>query len=331
MDFTPKVYDFKDMERKGVREIRPIDEKKLLNLSFKVVRDPRSGMLYGIQTGVNKEGQPLFRRITITGRRTYNLEYEEDAKEFAVVKRHQSMLGSPFQKGKPVIKMYDRVHDAEIKLRRMQRGREAMNIALEKLSGNALNDFARPLGISPEDNEPIVVKQLVAERAQKDPETFMRLYDNINRPIIEIMSRGRAVGLIKESIKGGITYKEAMPLGSSEITAIETLKADKNLLMNIDVESKRLAKEKFGEEEPDIVEVKEPDKPKSKGKQKKSDRAVDPEFIADAYAESSENIPGFDIPQSNAFMKDDLKDEDYALIDKAVPKEEQAAVKANKD
>ena len=248
-----KVFNYKSIERTGTREVVPIDEKKLLNLTFTCFKDPKTGVWYGIPIGENDEnGRPVFRRVTIAGRRMYYLENEEDAIEWALVKRHPSVLNSPLQKGKPILKVYDRKKEATIRLSKIRRGAEAVDIALNKLAGNELFDFARTIGVSPENNDLEVVAQLVAEKAQRDPDDFMDRYSNINRSVSEIINRARAAGLIAYKLDTGLVYKESYPLGSSDIAAIAHLKDNPKLLETINIESKQKSKYDYGTEEPEI-------------------------------------------------------------------------------
>ena len=228
-----KVFNYKSIERTGTREVVPIDEKKLLNLTFTCFKDPKTGIWYGIPIGENDEnGRPVFRRVTIAGRRMYYLENEEDAIEWALVKRHPSVLNSPLQKGKPILKIYDRKKEATVRLSKIRRGAEAVDIALNKLAGNELFDFARTIGVSPENNDLEVVAQLVAEKAQRDPDDFMDRYSNINRSVSEIINRARAAGLIAYKLDTGLVYKESYPLGSSDIAAIAAQNQKKSLSMD---------------------------------------------------------------------------------------------------
>ena len=248
-----KVFNYKSIERTGTREVVPIDEKKLLNLTFTCFKDPKTGVWYGIPIGENDEnGRPVFRRVTIAGRRMYYLENEEDAIEWALVKRHPSVLNSPLQNGKPILKIYDRKKEATVRLSKIRRGAEAVDIALNKLAGNELFDFARTIGVSPENNDLEVVAQLVAEKAQRDPDDFMDRYSNINRSVSEIINRARAAGLIAYKLDTGLVYKESYPLGSSDIAAIAHLKDNPKLLETINIESKQKSKYDYGTEEPEI-------------------------------------------------------------------------------
>lgn len=248
-----KVFNFKNIERTGTREVVPVDERKLLNLSFTCFKDKKTGIWYGIPMGENDDlGRPVFQRITITGRRMYYLENEGDAIEWSIIQRHPAVLNSPLQKGKPLLKVYDRKQEAKIKLSKIRRGAEAMDIALNKLAGNDLLDFARTIGISPENNDLEVVEQLVAEKAQRDPDEFMNKYTDVNRSVTEVINRARAVGLIAFKLDTGLIYKESYPLGSSDIAAIAHLKDNPKLLETINIESKERSKNEYGTEEPEI-------------------------------------------------------------------------------
>jgi len=247
-----KVFNFEGIERTGTREMKPIDEKKLLDLTFTCLQDPKTGVWYGIVIGTSpKDGRPLFKRLRTTGKRTFYLENNEDAEEYHLWKLHYSTLGSPYQKGKPMQQLYDRRKEAVIKLKKIKRGMEATGIAL-KLAGTELFDFARNLGISPENNDAEVVHELVAERAQKRPDEFLDKYSDLNRGILEIINRARSVSLIKYKIDTGLVFKESYPLGSSDIMAIGHLKDKPELLEAINLESKKLSKYQYGTETPDV-------------------------------------------------------------------------------
>lgn len=296
-----RVFKYNDIERSGTREIVPIEEKKMLNFSFTCFKDPRTGIWYGITDGQDYQTKrPIFRRITITGRRLYNLENEEDAIEWAIISRHPSTLGSFLQKGLPLVKPYDRKKIAVARLQKIKRGAEAVDIALNHLKGNELLDFARLLAITPENNDYEVVAQLVAEKAQRDPELFMDKYSDANKEILIVINRARSTGMIKYKIDHGFVYNDSLPLGSSDIAVITYFKNNVRLLESIDLESKAASKETYGTEEPEIVEV---EKGAVKKNSKKDVDSMDWDEIRDYAAFKKIKIHG----KKKSELVDDLK------------------------
>ena len=264
------VFDLegKNIKRKGVVEVVPIDDKKQLNFSFRCIKDSKTNIWYGIPEYVEQAtGLVKFKRITIEGKREYNLEYPADAEEFAIVCRHPAMLNSLLKTpdktfGKPLIKIYDPVAVAVRKLKDIDLGLNAVQIARRELSGEELLDFARVLGITTDNNSEVIVKQLVAEKAQRTPKEFMRAYHDGNRDIVIAFKRAESVGLITYTLEGGYVYKDGLPLGGSEIAAINKIRQSTSLLSSIDLESKELYKEtNVVEEKPvdDKIEIPGPE------------------------------------------------------------------------
>jgi hypothetical protein len=244
-----KIIDFKDMVRKGVVELRPINAKKFETLRIRCFKDGKTGIWYGIPLEINKmTGEIKWRSFLISGQISFNLEDEESAKIWHVVKHHQSILGSPFQKGIPMMKVYDQTVEADTKMKKIIEGQNAVAIALG-LFGSELADFARILGYTPENNDPNVLKSMVAERAQSRPDEFMRLWLNINRTIEQIFKRGLASNLIKFKPDTGFVYMDYQSLGNTEAGAIIKLSEPgmRSVLNAIDTESKHILKNKLGD------------------------------------------------------------------------------------
>ncbi len=244
------------IKRTGEIQIVPLDDRKQLNLSFRCVKDSKTNIWYGIPEGVDHlTGRVTFKRITIAGKRTYHLEYPADAEEFAVIMRHPAMLGSLLASkdktfGKPLIKVHDVVAIATNKLKDIDLGADAVHIARKELSGVELMDFARVLGITTDNNNEIVVSQLVAEKALREPKVFMLKYHDGNRDIVMAFKRAESVGLISYTLEGGYVYKDGLPLGGSEIAAINKIRGNTDLLTSIDLESKELLLKVDEEPEP---------------------------------------------------------------------------------
>lgn len=237
MNQYQKIVDFTKIEREGVREIMPIDPRRFQSLSFRGYKDKETRAFFGIPIGEDEKRNTIFKPILITGIKKYDLTILEDAQEWHIVKSHPSVLGSPNQSNKPLLKIFDPEKEARERIKKNQLEVNAL-IAASKIDGHELVNFSRLMGISPENNEPIVVKSLFLDACKANPEKFNRLLLSETRHIAEVFARALAVGLVKHSLDKGYMYNDSMPLGISDAHAIQYLSRHKDLLANIDIESK---------------------------------------------------------------------------------------------
>lgn len=245
-----KLVSFTDMERKGYIELRPIRQRKSTegrvinhtNYSFRCYKDYSTGTTYGIPIGKNPDGTYKFQRITINGHRFYNLENEQDAREWHIVKNCPRIKGSMFPSGDPLFAVINQEKEAEDVISKFSESRKAGDYIMG-LEGNKLVEFSRLFGFNPETNSPSVLKKLLLEMAQRNPvHVTDKMANRIDTAVNVVIKRAMSVGLIKNTMDKGYMFKDGIPLGLTEPGMVEFLKKDSLMLSSIDAESKRLDK-----------------------------------------------------------------------------------------
>jgi hypothetical protein len=246
--------DPKTCERVGTKNLLPIKPEKFNESTFRAFKDPAHDLWFGIRTGWDKDGNPIFRKIKITAARYYNLELPVDAMEYTVVKHHESVKGSKFERGRPFLYVEDPEEEANMKAERIISAVKPVELAAT-LHGTKLKNFARVMGVVVKDNSEVIVKGMLLEKAQKDPAGFMDKWENTDRDVLEILLRAVEYGVITNDNIKGYMYKNAVPMGNNRLAAISFLKQDKPLLSAIELEcediaSKALAPSKAQEMQP---------------------------------------------------------------------------------
>jgi hypothetical protein len=242
------LVDFTSIKRKGNVIIKPLrskkstDGKELNNniLSFRGWRDPNTDVWYGIPIGRNADGTFKFKRIIIDGHRHYNLEIEQDAKEWHVVQFHPAICNDGIRTRFHMFEVIDTERDAQSKIDKVTKSMDALALINSvDMTESKIRDIARLFAIDTMNNSYIVIKQLLYEKAMNKPEYFMSLLENEEeRDIRVIIQRGMATGLIQLTPDKGYLFKNSIPLGSTEGSIINSLRKDRAMLINIDMESK---------------------------------------------------------------------------------------------
>ncbi len=214
-------------------------EIKQPRISFKKLVDPETGITYGIPLGINNTtGEIDFQRIELGDMTQFDCANVSDRKLWTIISRHESMMGSPFQRGVPKFKKVDKNAEASKIISNSKLMVRAVQIA-QDMNGVELYDMALNLGLSADHNNNEVLLSNVVEMATKKPAGFLAVYDNTNRNVITVFNRARAVGLIKLDVMSGYTWKDTFPLGTNDTMAIKTIVGNPALLMNMDLESKQ--------------------------------------------------------------------------------------------
>lgn len=250
-NFAPveqNLISFEDITRKGNVIIKPLrskkstDGKELNNnqLSFRGWRNPNTDIWYGIPIGRNADGTFKFKRIIIDGHRHYNLEIEQDAKEWHVVKHHPAICGDGNRTRFHMFEVIDTEKDAQSKVDQVVKSMDAVSlINAPDMTESKIRDIARLFAIDTINNSYIVIKQMLYEKAMNKPDYFMSMMENEEeRDIKVIIQRGMATGLIQLTPDKGYMFKNTIPLGSTEGAIINSLRKDRQMMVFIDTESK---------------------------------------------------------------------------------------------
>lgn len=249
---TQKVVDFTHMRRTGIVKIVAIGKKKKnvkgetiddLNVSQKFFQDYRSGIFYGIPTGINElTGEYVWKRLRLFDGKVFNLADEIDAKEWHCIQHWPIIKDSIMDtRGIAQFKVEDQENEAEKYMNDYTTKRKAQDYIAD-LSEVDLMDFALAFNIDIRNNSKSVVRKMlmeIAERKTTDGKNVMleKINSKKELAIIIALRRARYCGLITDTVTG-IVFKNTLPLGANEYQAIEFLKQNKDILNAIDSESK---------------------------------------------------------------------------------------------
>jgi len=243
-NFEYKIVNFENpkvCQQTGIILIEALKRSQIKQprISFSRVTDPETGVVFGIPLGTEKEtGELKFDRIVLTDMMQFDLSIPRDRKLWCVISHHPCMMGSPFQSGTPKYKQIDKDKEAN-KIIRMSKARRRASEIAENMIGAELYDMATNLGVSSEHNNLNTLLAAVIEKAEKEPNEFLDIYDNANRNVLTAFNRARATGLITLDVTNGYMWKDTYALGSTEAMAVKKLIENPTLLMNMDLESKQ--------------------------------------------------------------------------------------------
>lgn len=260
-----KLINFDDERyapKTGVVNVVPIRTNKItkeINHTFSSFVDPTTGEWFGIPVRIGPDGKYVFKKIRMTGSREFNLRNPEERREFILLKYYPGTIGSPYLRGKPRFKIHDPLEEARRDIERHAKRKQAMEIADTLISGedtNLLIGFARLFNITPGTDNIIVVKKLMLDKSEREPEQFLEKWENTTLRDVKIaIKRGIATALIKNQPGKGYVY-QGVPIGSNEQNVESYFLENTDMLHQLDTESKTADPlyVKPGEKLPDGVE-----------------------------------------------------------------------------
>jgi len=216
--------DRKDKNLSMYIDIIPISEDRLKSVNYSPTfsKDRQYGVYYGIAIGTDNFGNVNWQRIPMGDHLNLNLERNDEAKQWAVLRMNSYIAGSPYVKDTPRYRVLDAVADANRDLKEI----DQMMIAFErtnKLRGPDLVHFARYLGEDlKEVNNELVVLSRVKLFAKKYPAEFNRRFDAKDRGFAELFHSGLELGVIEHDVEKGFVYK-GIHLGLSLEDAVKYL------------------------------------------------------------------------------------------------------------
>lgn len=246
-----KVVNWIRTERKNKNlspyvEIHPISEDQFKNPHKQATfqKDPITGVLYGIALSSDDFGNIKWQKIQINDMLSLNLDNDNDAKIWAVMRFNPDVMGSPFQRENPYFKIYDPVDEAIAE----QNEIDEMQKAFERVSQvvkdpKRMVQFARYLGEELHDNTNYdIVKGALLRKARHNSALFNKRWESRARSFAEHFYSAVALGVITEDANQGYQY-ENISLGVSKQDAIKFLAKDKSVLTSISaaLEEKDLA------------------------------------------------------------------------------------------
>ena len=217
-------------------EIQPISEDQHKNPHKQATfqKDPITGVLYGIALSADDFGNIRWQKVQMGDVLSLNLDNENDAKIWAVVRFNPDILFSPFQRENPYYKIYDPVDDALAKQKKAREVREAFSrVDILKKDPKQMVQFARYLGEEVRDNTNYeIVHGVLLEYAMSSPTRFNARWSSKARTFAEHFYSAHALGIITEDVNGGFQY-ENIQLGLSRQEAIRFMVKDSNVMSSI--------------------------------------------------------------------------------------------------
>jgi len=217
-------------------EIQPISEDQHKNPHKQATfqKDPLTGVLYGIAISSDDFGNIKWQKIQLNDMLSLNLDNDNDAKIWAVIRFNPDIQGSPFQRESPYFKIYDPVDEAIAE----QNEIDEMQKAFERVSQiikdpKQMVQFARYLGEELHDNTNYnIVKGALLKKARHHSALFNKRWESRARSFAEHFYSAVALGIITEDANQGYQY-ESISLGVSKQDAIKFLAKDKSVLASI--------------------------------------------------------------------------------------------------
>lgn len=214
-------------------EIQPISADLYKNPHKQATyqKDPLTGVLYGIALSADEFGNIRWQKIQINESLSLNLDNNNDAKIWAVIRFNPDILGSPFQRENPYFKVYDPVDEAiaeqnEILL--MEKAFDRIRMLIK--DPVAMVRFARYLGEEVRDNTNYdIVHGSLLRMARHHPAEFNKRWETKARSYAENFYSALALGLITEDANTGYSYKN-ITLGLSRADAVKSLAKDATIM-----------------------------------------------------------------------------------------------------
>ena len=217
-------------------EIKPIspDMHKLPSRTGTFQKDPITGIYYGIAIGQDEFGNVRWQKIQIGDSLSLNLDNNDDAKIWAVIRFNPDIKGSPFQAQNPYYEVYDPVDIAReetSEVRSMQKAFARVDLIQDKPIDMVM--FARYLGEEIRDNATIdIVYNTLLRKAKNYPVDFNKKWESKNRSYGERFASARVLQIITQDIDKGYVFKN-IPLGQTEDEAIRFLSKDATIMSSV--------------------------------------------------------------------------------------------------
>ncbi len=203
---------------RGTIEIEAIrrGKDKQANISICTTFDARNRIIYGIPTGIDNEtNKIIYKRFYLPEFKTYHLNNQDEAEEWAIIKHHEVLTGP-----RPTYRIYDTEAIAQAEIAEITLIEEAVGIA----KNMKLKDWvpaARFFGHDPSGMSPTMLQSEIMKVAKNTPSEMIDYWNQANRQIIDIFNAGKSVGIIHHDPVKGWLYKKTLPMGSTQEQAIQ--------------------------------------------------------------------------------------------------------------
>jgi len=217
-------------------DILPVSEDQFKNPHKQATfqKDPITGVLYGIAVRSDDFGNIQWQKIQMNDMLSLNLDNDNDARIWAVMRFNPDITGSPFQRQNPYYKVYDPVDEAlaeQVEILAMQKAFD--RVALVTKDPKQMVQFARYMGEEVRDNTNYeIVKGSLLKLARHQSANFNKKWESRARSFAEHFYSALSLGIITEDANGGYMY-ENISLGISKQEAIKFLAKDTSVMSSI--------------------------------------------------------------------------------------------------
>jgi len=217
-------------------EIKPVspDIHKIPSRTSTFQKDPITGVLYGIALDQDDFGNIKWQKIQIGDNMSLNLDRDNDAKLWAVLRFNPDIKGSPFQVQNPYFEIYDPVAIARIEMDEVVEMKKSFDrIDMIKDKPVDIVMFARFLGEEIRDNASYdIVYNTLLRFARNHPAEFNKRWDNKLRSFGERFATAVSLNIITRDVDRGYVYRN-IALGLTDEEAIQFLSKDANVMSSI--------------------------------------------------------------------------------------------------
>lgn len=204
-----------------------VDKYKKPNRSFTYQKDPITSVYYGILLRSDEYGGMVWQRLQLSEGLPLNIDRQDEARIWCVIRFNPSIEGSPFESfnpDKPAYYVDDPVKRATKEIEETELLVEGFG-RVEKISNDpkSMIYFARLLGhdVNSSSNYQIV-RGILLRSVRDNPKRFKNRWESNNRSVAEIFFSAKSLGVITHYPDRGFQYK-GTPIGLDENEAISYL------------------------------------------------------------------------------------------------------------
>lgn len=223
--------------REGIIELEAmrISNKHDNHNIIRRTKDRKSGLFWGIPSGINEETKQLqWLPIILENKKILDLSVPEQRREWLILKNSTAVEGSPNLFGRPYYKVVDKAQKAAENVNRRIIRQKAEAI-VAKLSGKALDEAAVNLGVNLEANKNLsMLTDEVYRKMEENPAEFVKMMEDPQRPYVSILNRALSMGVvIFDNLLRSYKYG-GVDLGDTKEAAIKSLVESNNMATAID-------------------------------------------------------------------------------------------------
>lgn len=206
---------------------------KQADITFCTSYDKISRVIFGVPLGIDPiTNKIIYKRFRLPEFKVLNLSNQDEAEEWAILKRHEIITGV---NGRQLYKVIDEEEQAKEETTRILLVKEAVSIA-EKMKLKEWVPAVRflfPGNERPENMSPTVLENRIYSVARDNPSELINYWRNEHREYIDLLEGAKAVGLVHHDYQNGWLFDRKMPMGSTWDDALRFLIKDHQFVKSL--------------------------------------------------------------------------------------------------